>query len=88
MGSIKKTYDSYSRIKKLSQTMTFLKKVKGDDLNEFHDLTCTVCYEDMKEAVLLPCKHIFHEECIRQWIIKNFNHFCPKCKHELNFDNA
>ena len=33
MGSIKKTYDSYSRIKKLSQTMTFLKKVKGDDLN-------------------------------------------------------
>jgi len=53
---------------------------------DFHDLTCTVCYEDMKEAVLLPCKHIFHEECIRQWIIKNLNHFCPKCKQEFNFD--
>lgn len=88
VGSIKKTYDSYMRIKKLSETMTFLKKVKGKELEEFHDLTCTVCYEDMKEAVLLPCKHIFHEECIRQWIIKNLNHFCPKCKHELNFDNA
>jgi hypothetical protein len=40
----------------------------------------------MKDAVILPCKHIFHEECIRQWILKNLNHFCPKCKHELNFD--
>jgi hypothetical protein len=88
ISNIKKTYDSYNRIKKLSQTMTFLKKLKGDELSEFHDLTCTVCYEDMKECVLLPCRHIFHEECIRQWIIKNLNHFCPKCKHELNFENA
>jgi hypothetical protein len=29
VSNIKKTYDSYCRIKKLSQTMTFLKKVKG-----------------------------------------------------------
>jgi hypothetical protein len=42
----------------------------------------------MKHAVLLPCRHIFHEECIRQWIIKNLNHFCPKCKQEFNFNNA
>lgn len=35
---------------------------------------------------MLPCKHIFHEECIRQWIVKNLNHFCPKCKKEFNFD--
>jgi E3 ubiquitin-protein ligase DOA10 len=41
----------------------------------------------MKEAVMLPCKHIFHEECIRQWIIKNLNNFCPKCKRQFNFDN-
>jgi len=88
VNSIKKTYDSYARIKKLSLTMTSLRKVKGEELEEFHDLTCTVCYEDMKESVLLPCRHIFHEECIRQWIIKNLNHFCPKCKHELNFDKA
>lgn len=48
VANIKKTYDSYIRIKKLSQTMNFLKKLKGDELQEFHDLTCTVCYEDMK----------------------------------------
>jgi hypothetical protein len=84
---LKKTIDSFYRIRKLTSAMASLKKVGGTDLDKFHDLTCTVCYDDMKEAVILPCKHIFHEECIRQWIIKNLNHFCPKCKKEFNFDN-
>jgi hypothetical protein len=32
LASIKKAMDSYSRVKKLSQTMGLLKKVKGKDL--------------------------------------------------------
>jgi hypothetical protein len=86
LAQLMKAFESFSHIRKLGTAMSFLKKVKGEELEQFHDLTCTVCYDDIKEAVVLPCKHIFHEECIRQWIIKNLNHFCPKCKRELNFD--
>jgi hypothetical protein len=60
--------------------MKNLKKMNEEELKLHHDLTCMVCFEDMTEAALLPCKHFFHEECLRQWIIKNANHFCPKCK--------
>lgn len=46
-----------------------------------------ICFRDMTEAVILPCHHAFHMDCLRQWIIKNSNHFCPKCKKSFDFDN-
>ncbi len=33
VSNIKKTIDSYNRIKKLSETMTHLKKIKGEELS-------------------------------------------------------
>lgn len=39
---------------------------------------CAVCKEDYipkEEALRLPCKHIFHEECIVPWL--KMNHTCP-----------
>ena len=39
-------------------------------------------------GVLLFCKHVFHEECLRQWIVKNSNHHCPKCKKPFDFDKG
>jgi len=32
---------------------------------------CAVCFEDFtlaEEVWKLPCEHMFHEPCIRQWI--------------------
>lgn len=59
-SQLRKSFESFSHIRKLTTSMSQLKKVAGEELEQFHDLTCTVCYEDMKEAVVLPCKHIFH----------------------------
>eukprot|EP01122_Echinamoeba_exundans_P000191 TRINITY_DN10169_c0_g1_i1.p1 TRINITY_DN10169_c0_g1~~TRINITY_DN10169_c0_g1_i1.p1 ORF type:complete len:196 (+),score=33.73 TRINITY_DN10169_c0_g1_i1:49-636(+) len=45
---------------------------------------CTICTEKFKledEAKQFPCKHLFHEDCIIQWLEKNNS--CPLCRHEL-----
>ncbi|ORY00828.1 hypothetical protein K493DRAFT_99468 [Basidiobolus meristosporus CBS 931.73] len=45
---------------------------------------CTVCKDDfvIDDAVThLPCKHVFHHECIRSWLLLNGT--CPICRHSI-----
>ena len=49
---------------------------------------CTICLAGfyVKEKVTsLPCLHIFHNECIKEWL-KEHN-VCPVCKLQLNNEN-
>ena len=42
---------------------------------------CSICLEDFnseKEIVFLDCKHIYHMECIIEWINKDPS--CPLCR--------
>ncbi|PHH78585.1 hypothetical protein CDD80_6627 [Ophiocordyceps camponoti-rufipedis] len=50
---------------------------------------CTICIEDMTigdQAVVLPCKHWFHEDCVVLWL-KEHN-TCPICRTPIEADNA
>ena len=45
---------------------------------------CIICMEEFekKEKVkLLPCGHIFHDNCIKEWLLKQKS--CPFCKSEI-----
>ena len=61
----------------------FLKKYGTKDGN-----TCTICIEDFKEKVskvsVTPCKHVFHYQCLSNWLVKNvMNPKCPNCNYNL-----
>ena len=50
--------------------------------------TCVICLQDFnngEKATILPCFHIFHTECIKNWF-ENEN-TCPICKFKLTMDN-
>jgi hypothetical protein len=45
---------------------------------------CIICQEDFnygEKTKLLPCGHIFHIECVDQWLIKEKK--CPFCNEEI-----
>ncbi|CAM9219273.1 unnamed protein product [Chrysoparadoxa australica] len=45
--------------------------------------TCSICFDDFgdQDCMQLPCKHIFHEDCIESWIGENV--VCPLCKQDV-----
>lgn len=50
---------------------------------------CTICIDEVKvgdEAVVLPCKHWFHEQCVVLWL-KQHN-TCPICRAAIDGEAA
>ncbi|KAG8378033.1 hypothetical protein BUALT_Bualt08G0096100 [Buddleja alternifolia] len=48
--------------------------------------TCSICLEEFRgngacEGVIMPCKHIFHGDCIKKWL--TISHYCPVCRFEM-----
>ena len=63
---------------------------KLKDISKLEDdkKNCIICMEDFKvndEVIFLPCLHIFHKDCILEWLGRHDD--CPICKNKINFDN-
>lgn len=65
-------------------------KRKFDQLQtEFPEIgegTCTICIDFLKNGEMLRvipiCQHVFHAECLLNWL--QVNEICPNCKNEVN----
>ena len=69
-----------------------INKLKKDHYNNFNDtikknnINCSIClvdFEETDEARLLKCEHLFHTECVDNWLL-NFSHKCPVCRTECD----
>ena len=60
-------------------------KIQNDNLNEFLNLQCNICMEEYKindHVIKLKCKHLFHKECIKDWLCKE-KISCPVCRMDV-----
>jgi hypothetical protein len=63
-------------------------KVTADDIIEVSNKECLIClieHELGAQVAKLPCGHIYHEECIKEWL--KIRCTCPGCRYELPTDD-
>ena len=63
-------------------TIDSVDKLDGDKKD------CTICLNSFKhgdKALILPCIHIFHTDCIKNWF--KTQNTCPICKFKMD-DNS
>ena len=56
---------------------------------ERYGTNCTICLEELKvdvdEVSLTPCYHVFHFDCLSNWLRKNITNIkCPNCNMDLS----
>jgi len=47
---------------------------------------CVICMEQLDRAKKLPCKHLFHSECLQSWLRHDSS--CPTCRSHVGSSPA
>ncbi|XP_075429878.1 RING finger protein 145-like isoform X2 [Ascaphus truei] len=46
-----------------------------------HNDVCAICFQEMSVAVITPCCHFFHGDCLRKWLYVQDT--CPLCHQQV-----
>lgn len=65
---------------KITQFTNNLVDATTDELAEHNDV-CSICFQEMEEAKVTSCDHLFHESCLRKWL--NMKLICPLCQMQI-----
>lgn len=53
-------------------------------------IECSVCFEklfdNVRPILVTKCGHLFHEDCMDNWMKQTPNQTCPQCRHPVNND--
>ena len=78
LDNIPKTFKKYQEYK-VSHDIHIK---KDDGIIDLKELQCSICIEHYKNDEIvncLECKHIYHQECIKLWLVNNNS--CPICRN-------
>ena len=73
--------DQLSKLKevKIDKSKHFVEKEEGKGLSP---PDCSICTFEIKDkAIQLKCKHLFHKECVVEWL--KINKICPVCRKDI-----
>ena len=79
MNGINKIFEDKDKNKNINKKIEKLAQIYYKD-NKYGNPECTICFDLFKENELLKqlkCNHIFHKECLSQWLLNNNK--CPIC---------
>ncbi len=63
--------------------------ITSDDLIEENNKECLICLDEHAlggKAVKLPCGHLYHRDCVIEWLQKQGS--CPVCRYEVESSDA
>ena len=78
---------SLEKLKHFNMEKKYCKKDEKDP-SKIEYPTCSICLMDINDGqktILLPCGHMFHDECVTKWL--NIHNTCPLCRFELPTDD-
>ncbi|CAL1533746.1 unnamed protein product [Lymnaea stagnalis] len=83
MGATQEVIERNTLPHKYKKVETSSSADEGADGNN-HQEKCTIClseFETGEDVRRLPCMHLFHSECVDQWLSTNKN--CPICRVDI-----
>ncbi|MBA0726946.1 hypothetical protein Golax_002736 [Gossypium laxum] len=66
-----------------------LPMVKISESHVTNTMHCPICKDEFEiggEARELPCKHLYHSDCIVPWL--NIHNTCPVCRYEIDNESG
>jgi hypothetical protein len=57
-----------------------------EEIESFKKNFCAICQDEMINFLELPCGHIFHKDCISNWLYTSAT--CPTCRFFIETDNC
>jgi len=70
---------------KVTLDETEIEKLTSYTLTKTLEEKCTICISELEEGnkvIELPCKHIYHCDCIKPLLL-NYDYKCPVCRHDI-----
>ena len=65
---------------------TYIQSSSSTTSNNDDKPLCTICLHEVTDGKVLPCEHVFHLFCIKEWMYTNEN--CPSCKAKIINENG
>ncbi|XP_030046787.1 RING finger protein 145 isoform X2 [Microcaecilia unicolor] len=73
-------WKSFLLRREAAKKIGLLPKATRGQLQAHNDI-CAICFQEMNVAVITPCGHFFHSDCLRKWLYVQDT--CPMCHQQV-----